>query len=593
VSEFANLLAGTAAVISVSGIGRGMIRFVTKVSLPLHWYVALSMLGGVGIASVVVQITAMIGTDRRGFELLAAVICLLGLVCHICFRNGWMPLAWKLPGKIGYLTLGMLVCAVACSCFAALAPSSKIDELTYHMLASRRVVEDGGLRIYQFPSAQAIVPQMGYQVALSVFHAMGTPDAGNLLSLAFGVTLLFLLYGVALEQTARPSWALLAAMVSAIGIYPSLWHVTSGPHSLGDLATTTATAALFFPGGLLKVGTRGQLAACALASAVAASTKISLVPLGLLLTIGVVFAPKVRRTWLSASMLAAGIWLALDGPLIVWTFWQTGSPFGAATAQLFHSHAYEPAVFADLAATRRVNQTGLWIALRTALLQLNGAYLLLLLLGIASCLLRWKRLGFLLFLLAMQTLVIAIVLPHDFRFLGGLQYVCVLAGLIAAASVLLSQRVNNLIRVGLIVLAIPWLGAQAYYVLPFAKEDLGLISRTDFLNRYVAFMDDFSKLDKLLPAGSELYVTNLRPPSVYFPRPVIFSASDWDRRSPLFRFRVSSPGERAPTEGSLRCPEPLYTNKDAIIETYRTPGHAPRRGILIVEACEFIAGHGL
>ena len=58
------------------------------------------------------------------------------------------------------------------------------------MLVSRRVVEDGGLRIYQLPVEQAIFSQMGYQVTMSVFHAIGTPDAGNLLSLAFSGTLL-------------------------------------------------------------------------------------------------------------------------------------------------------------------------------------------------------------------------------------------------------------------------------------------------------------------------------------------------------------------------------------------------------------------
>ena len=64
----------------------------------------------------------------------------------------------------------------------AIVPSSKIDELYYHMLLPARIVADHGLRFYRLPIESAILPHMTYQIFAAPLHALGFPDAPNVVS---------------------------------------------------------------------------------------------------------------------------------------------------------------------------------------------------------------------------------------------------------------------------------------------------------------------------------------------------------------------------------------------------------------------------
>ena len=196
------------------------------------------------------------------------------------------------------------------------------------------------------------MPQLGDQITESVFHATGTPDAGNILSLAFGAALWLMIHGVVTEETGRPEAGAIATLAAAIGLYPAAWYVTAGPHPLGDLATFTALAALVF-----RKYDAGDLAPV-LAAACAASTKISLVPLGAVITVIVVARSRGR-----ALGMAAGIWLLVLGPLVGWTYLHTGSPFGAAFAEWFSGSIYLPTVLERIKGSRESGQVGIGAAL--------------------------------------------------------------------------------------------------------------------------------------------------------------------------------------------------------------------------------------
>ena len=106
-------------------------------------------------------------------------------------RSSSLPLPQAGPSRTFGFSLICLVVAVLV--LISLAPSTKNDEVHYHMLTGRRILEDHGLRLYQFPKEQAILPQMGYQIAETIFHATNTADAGNILSLGFGISLWLLI----------------------------------------------------------------------------------------------------------------------------------------------------------------------------------------------------------------------------------------------------------------------------------------------------------------------------------------------------------------------------------------------------------------
>src|SRR5262249_1958399 len=95
--------------------------------------------------------------------------------------------------KWNWTTLPIITVAGVAICtnlIIAIAPSTKIDELYYHMLMPSRIVTDGALHFYREPWPSAIWPHMIYQIASAPVHAIGYPDAANVVSWGLAVTLL-------------------------------------------------------------------------------------------------------------------------------------------------------------------------------------------------------------------------------------------------------------------------------------------------------------------------------------------------------------------------------------------------------------------
>ena len=53
----------------------------------------------------------------------------------------------------------------------SIIPSSKIDELNYHMFTPLRIVSDQALIYYQFPWPASIWPHMHYQILGAPFYS--------------------------------------------------------------------------------------------------------------------------------------------------------------------------------------------------------------------------------------------------------------------------------------------------------------------------------------------------------------------------------------------------------------------------------------
>lgn len=312
-------------------------------------------------------------------------------------------------------------------------------------------------------------------------------------------------------------------------------------------------------------------------------------PVGVLITAAALFRLRGAAR-MKMGAVALGLWFFVMGPLVLWTYLHTGSPFGAAFAQFFGRTAYQPAVLQALEDSRRVNQTGLRNALYYAFQYLNGGSLALILFGAFTCCREWKRLAGLLLLVMLQIALIAKFLPHDFRFLGGLQYGLIAAGAIGFSSLWHLRVPVKWVAAASLLLIGPWLAAELYYARPFSAVVLGATTREDFLKRYVAFMDDFRALDKILPRNAGLYVPNNRIPAFYAPRPVIFTLTDWDQRTPLYRLLVEPSAEpfdisRLDPQTDLTCSEVVYRNPNAVVVAYRTPSREPVRDTVLVQRC--------
>jgi len=582
------LIGGLLGLIAAGGIGLGATHLLGPV--PHRWRLPTSLITGVAIIDLVVMLVLFFGGGVTAVKLAGVGATVIGCCLQFGLRKDWSFVAGlKTMRRADSWFIAVIGAVVTINLLIAVAPSTKIDELHYHMLIPKRVMEDGGLHLYRLPYEAAIFPQTGLQLGLSTAHAAGFPEAGNVISWGLSAALVLLIAGVTSDLTGSISAGWMTAAIAGVGLYPSVWHVTSGPHALGDLATVTALLLALLPDGLtgeMKAHTR--LFLVCLSASTAASTKISILPLSAVFTLIGVHRAAVRIGWKKAIGIAGGVWAAFYGPIILWTTVQCGSPFGLATASMFHSHYFGPEVFGEIADSVKTNQTGwmpllVWLAPSVSL----GVVAAFGVVAIAA----WKReraFRVLFGLVCSQAILIAWLLPHEFRFLGGLQYAVLVLGAWVVWPSRLGARLIAQWWLVLFAMCLPWLAVQAYYARPFIKVDLGITSRDSFLDKFVAFTEDFRALNRILPANAVIYVVNSRLPSYYAPRPVIYTLEDLRGRGPLYRFTVGP--DAPPVESSLSCAEAVYTNRSAISLVYRTPGRPPRHEPLTVERCVLAPG---
>ena len=263
-----------------------------------------------------------------------------------------------------------------------------------------------------------------------------------------------------------------------------------------------------------------------LAAYAAGSTKISNLPVAATITLIGIYRASAELGWRRAAGIAVAAWSAFYGPIILWTTWQCGSPWGLATATLFHSHYFGPEAIELISSAKEPSPKG-WIRLFQWLAPSVSAGMVAAFGMVAFGAFKRDRVPLIVCgLVVGQALLIVGLLPQMFRFLGGLQYVVVIVGARTFWPSSFGARLMARWWLVLLGLCLPWVAVQAYYAGPFIRVDLGLVSRDFFREEYVAFSKDFRALDQLLPGNAVLYVVNTRLPSYYAPRPVIFTLDD-------------------------------------------------------------------
>lgn len=582
-------------------LGAGLVLLEAVVPRCPHPYrqVAGALLG-IGAQSALVQLLGMLGWASRPV-LIGSWLLFLGLAVPSAasairsLRAARVQVSLSAPLVLGgaALLVNLLV---------ALAPSTKIDELHYHMLVPRRIVEDGALRFYRFPVESAL-PQTAYQISQAPLHALGVPDAANVVSWALSALLWWSAFArlrAARGDGLQPgTWA--AALV--VGLYPAIWYVTAGAHAIGDLAI--AAAFLFLldgPASRARLSPAGWGAVLSLFCGMAAAAKLSLAPAALgTLALGAVWLVPQQSRNRAGTVLALLLPAALcTGPLVIWTWVQSGSPLGPVLAGRLGPSVYPPGqAEAVLGAMRQLNQGGPGAFLQLALLN----YSPLVWLGSAGCLAtalcRGRRRALpspaparhaarvvagASALLVLQGALVACCLPHDPRFLGGLQQALMLLLPAAKRSRLGTLPLRRALRrAGLSLVALPLL-LQAYWALPFAAVSLGLTPEWRFHRDYIALWEDYTRLDRLLPRDAVLLVPHYRINGFYAPRPVYYETlADLPRtRHAVFWLQVRRPVNPVVIPAPFRLGACVYRNDHARITCFRTPGRGPEVGLLEV-----------
>jgi len=606
-------VSGLLATAAVLGVGRAVLLLLPVSRLPMYWRVAFAALAGFAVIDLIVQALLLSGVGSpavlKGTAWPLVTIGIASLATHGHPRRSSALLKRIAAHK---LVSAVLAAVFIVNLAAALAPSTKIDEIFYHMLVPKRILQDGGLRYYLLPIEASITPQMHYQIALSLVHAAGAPEAGNVLSFSFSIVLFVFLFGLMRQVTENERLALMAAAACVIGESATVLYTTSGAHALGDLALVVAAAGVLCPETIAPISSpRYYVALLTLASVIAASAKLSMWPVCAILTILVVWrGSKIgsANTLISQvsvaqlAWIAAGTWVILQGPLLVWTFAKSGSPWGPVFANVLRPSVFPPEMVKVLEQMRIINQPSARVFLPYFVAGVTPIFI------IAFAWLGWKALTgckecmWVTALLALQLSLIAWKLPYEFRFLGGLQYLAVIAAVISLSAAA-KNRFNRSVSFGIkhiaqgpawvfLALTIPWLLFQVYYARPFLSVVSGLTTRKAFLNRYVALYGDFQALDRLLPADASLYIVG-RIGNFYAPRRVILTPMDLHDANPVYRLTLSSSRSAEPIDRyrELSCDETAYKDTHAVTITFRTPWRDPIRGEMVIQRCAVGAVH--
>ncbi|WP_299490638.1 hypothetical protein [Acaryochloris sp. IP29b_bin.137] len=598
------LLVGIVSLIGYLGLGLTL-QDKLSLSLPHPWKQVVGVLLGLQVASLIVQILGMANLASRPLLIIVwsvmIVISWSAVIKHGIVQKRW-PLSIFSSGAL--LPLIIILIGIGINLIVAIAPSSKIDELYYHMLLPSRIIADGSLKFYQEPWLAAIYPQMIFQMSTTLLYSLGLPDAGNVVSWGLSVLLVYFGLSLAHRQHETPSWRHIWLVPMALGLYPVVWHVTGGAHAMGDLATAAATVALLDRKRLLQeIGPQKFAIVSSLLVLSSISTKVSLLPLGcslLILTLFFLFQQVLTFTQrLKVFLYALMPWGVFYLPILTWTFWQSGSPFGPVLANVFYKSVYDvDALSIRIHESRIVNtptiKDVLILIVRNYWPLSSLALLCLICLVLIKSIPKMNR-WIILFLFSFQTLIILKLMFFDLRFYGGLLHGYLIYFVMVCPQKLANRLVGslpkNIIVMGLFLA--PSLLVQIYYSLQFFPVILGIQSKVDFYRDKIPFYDDYQALDRLLPKNSVLLVSEklIRLSSVYSPRPVYFTLDDVPPLKPVYLFLVkrdsnSNPHVKQAKQllplDKLQLGDEIYQNENAVIQTYRTPGRTNSIGSLIV-----------
>ncbi len=463
---------------------------------------------------------------------------------------------------------------VATTLLYAAAPSSKIDEIYYHMPLAKRILEEGALNFMTFPWQSAILPQMMFQIGNVFFHGLGLPDAGNVFSALLGLELMFFAYRIH-DSRARVAWLYLV-MAMYLGLHSAIWWATSGAHAMGDLGSALLFVGVFLLPGHDDIPRVYRLLLMSIFGVVAVASKVSLGPVtvvGLMLYLisedwrGL----DVTSAWKSVFVLLAP-WLLFFAPICLYTWSSSGSPFGPMLVGLFGSNVYDVTMISEMFARITSNNAPTVFEFAKHSIPSYSWPIWVGWLAFLFLAQRGERIKAGL-LLVVGLLVITFLTQFDLRFLGGLFWALSILGALKVFERwnLISFRNVTVAIVGL--LSLPWLGLRIVYSEPFFTSGWNPSGREEFRHKMVAFTQDFIELDQRLPSNAVLVYSGVRLSSLYSPRPAYPWRSFPRDGAMLYLFGV---GETLTIPDGFVVSDLIYENREAVQYVMRQSGKFKR-----------------
>jgi hypothetical protein len=496
------------------------------------------------------------------------------------------------PDMLSMMALALFAVTSLINLMAALAPSTKIDELYYHMILPARIVQDQALETYRLPWESAVWPQMIFQVALVPLYSLGFPDAGNVSS--WFLNLMLVWFGISLlpEKGRQQILVLLVILTFITGLYPVIWDITNGPYAFSELATAAAAILLLSKDPWSKSVKNwhvSMLLSMLLISMV--FTKIIMFPLAAMMILYYWIRLLIKSTS-PRTILLHLIWMVLPWvlfyfPVLAYTFSETGSPFGPVFPGMTDGkYLWEPEWIKSIFLIDHIKN----VVTAKVLITNLGIYFpplfwisVILFFFSRNIPAKTRIAGF--FLLTAHALVLSFWVIFDPRYFGGFLHGLIILFLIHQTEKIWLPMSKKVILIVFIAGILPWSGLQLFYASQYFGVATGLVDKQKFCSDKIAMFDDYINIDKILPEKAIFLINGdntVRMNSVYLPRPVYYHSADLPPDGQVFLLSVNVD---APTRISHfytgKC---LYLNRHAKTIVFRDRLRKPVFGTISVHS---------
>lgn len=472
---------------------------------------------------------------------------------------------------LGIVSVGLLI---------SMAPLTKHDEIFYHALLPLRIIQDNYLHFYTWPFEGAILPQMFFQISMTPLMAWGHPNAGNIIGYFYSIMIIIYIFYTINMYTENKKFSTWVTLFSIIGLHTFVFHVTMGGHAFGELSLLLLLGVIFLEKNMTNIKIKSFLVA--VLSIAVVGSKLSYLPLIFFIVLYFICKEKLLTLnfKLSNSLFLLSPFLIIYLPILVYTYIQSGSPFGPVLAGVIDTSPYNMDEI-ELAINRySVKLPYLNIPISEFLRIMIFDYSLIVIISLTLFLLKFRKKYFVLWLLVLlQIGVIYFKLVHDIRFMGSILYFITM---IVALDLYYEDKFNayskSLYKIAYI-LAIGYIGILLLYSVRFLPISLGLETKEHFFKNNVPLYEDYKKIDTLLPEDSIILApyTEGSLNGSYMPRQTIYTISDfwWKDGRSLYLF-TSSDFKNGEYYEDFIIKNKIYENNHAIVTVFRTPFKSPK-----------------
>ena len=565
-TPFLTIFFGFVCFLSILAIGRILLN-IFKIKIFYPWNLSAKIILGVFTLSLINQSIAILKINT--FQIYFSLIFILSILAIYEFLK-ISSFKIKFNSK-NFIPLSFLSLIFSIRFALSIIPSTKIDELSYHMLLPQRIVYDQALNYYHFPWEASILPHMHFQILGAPFYAIGFPDSMNLLSLGIFSTFVFIIYSIIRELSKESSLGIWSAVLIATGLHSTVDLTTNASNALLILGSAISVIILCDPDKFLPAKDLKSFSIFyGLLFLASISSKVSMIPISFLMIF--IFLKIINDYWSNKKLLIAFTYFLIPIvifylPLISHTWLESGSPFGAFLNSFFTGQEpiYDPyQQFKEGNLGYRGEFKEILFFLLTKWSPL--VWMAWIFIPISKINLRTKLV--ISFIFITQFFIIWSLLPNRPRHFGGFQYLALIMIFIEIFPRIYSQFKNYLI--GLFILSTtPWILLDFYYAIPLISNAFG--NPEKFKNDYIPFFYDFKKIDKLIEENAQLFVIGTRLNNFHAPRKVFVNKIDVKERNlPTYLFLVGE--KKLDSFKDFNLENKIYENYNAKKFCYRTPG---------------------